>query len=257
MLLGNSYRMTQPLLLTQAHSHNDYWRQRPLLDALECGFCSVEADIFLQEGKLLVGHDLKELRPDRTLQSLYLDPLRERAKRFRGRIYPDAPFFYLLIDIKSEAEPTYEHLRKVLGSYDDLFTRYEGEHKVERAVLAILSGNRPPLNRLASERVRFTCYDGRLSDLGKSLPPRLMPLVSDNWMLHFRWQGRGTMPDEEQEKLKRLVQQTHSQGYKLRFWATADIPPMWERLWDAEVDLINTDLPYQLRDFMHSKMKGR
>ncbi|MCS6919603.1 MAG: hypothetical protein NZM28_07520, partial [Fimbriimonadales bacterium] len=50
-------------ILPRAHSHNDYWRKRPLQDALECGFCSVEADIFLVDGKLLVGHDTHELRP--------------------------------------------------------------------------------------------------------------------------------------------------------------------------------------------------
>ena len=38
----------------RAHSHNDYWRKRPLLDALECGFCSVEADIFQVGDQLLV-----------------------------------------------------------------------------------------------------------------------------------------------------------------------------------------------------------
>ncbi len=249
--------MNQTPLLARAHSHNDYWRQRPLLDALECGFCSVEVDIFYQDGKLLVGHDLRELRPERTLQALYLDPLRERAKRYRGRIYPDAPFFYLLIDFKSAWEQTYDPLRKVLEAYDDLFTRYEGERRYERAVQAVLSGNRPPLSRLSAERVRFACYDGRLGDLGKSIPPHLMPWVSDNWMLQFRWQGRGVMPPEERDKLTRLVQQTQQQGYKLRFWATADIPPMWETLWEAGVPLIGTDLPFLLRDFMRLRLNTK
>ena len=33
--------------LPRAHAHNDYLHQRPLLDALDNGFCSVEADISL------------------------------------------------------------------------------------------------------------------------------------------------------------------------------------------------------------------
>ena len=65
--------------LQQAHAHNDYEHARPLLDALDHGFCGVEADIYLVDGKLLVAHDRKDLRPERTLQALYLDPLRERA----------------------------------------------------------------------------------------------------------------------------------------------------------------------------------
>ncbi len=62
----------------QAHAHNDYLHERPLLDALANGFCSVEADIFLENGELLVGHTKRELASGRTLQSLYLDPLKER-----------------------------------------------------------------------------------------------------------------------------------------------------------------------------------
>src|SRR4051794_2449732 len=68
-----------PTPLVHAHAHNDYEHARPLLDALDNGFCSVEADIHLVDGKLLVAHDRAHVRPDRTLQSLYLDPLRERA----------------------------------------------------------------------------------------------------------------------------------------------------------------------------------
>lgn len=243
--------------LPRAHSHNDYWRKRPLQDALECGFCSIEADIFLVDGKLLVGHDTHELRPERTLESLYLDPLQARAKQFRGKIYPDAPHFYLLIDIKSDAQATYAALHKTLERYDDLLTRYEGERKIERAVQAVLSGNRIPLGQLRRERVRFVGYDGRLGDLDSDAPAALAPWVSDNWMRLFRWNGRGAFPEEERAKLTQLVQQAHTKGYKLRFWATADLPSVWEVLWDAGVDLIGTDTPYALRDFMWGKLKAQ
>ena len=42
--------------LDHAHAHNDYEHARPLLDALDCGFGSVEADIYLVDGALLVAH---------------------------------------------------------------------------------------------------------------------------------------------------------------------------------------------------------
>src|SRR5712672_4165891 len=66
-----------PKPLVRAHAHNDYEHQRPLFDALEHGFCSVEADIYLVDGKLLVAHDRSKVKPERTLEALYLDPLRE------------------------------------------------------------------------------------------------------------------------------------------------------------------------------------
>jgi hypothetical protein len=43
-----------PVPLTRAHAHNDYLHARPLFDALDHGFCSVEADVWLVDGKLLV-----------------------------------------------------------------------------------------------------------------------------------------------------------------------------------------------------------
>src|SRR5262245_39201431 len=81
--------------LKQAHAHNDYEHKRPLFDALDHGFCSVEADVFLQGDALLVGHVAKDLRPDRTLEKLYLDPLRERIKANGGRVYKNGPTIWL------------------------------------------------------------------------------------------------------------------------------------------------------------------
>src|SRR5437763_12069874 len=83
--------------LLHAHAHNDYEHKRPLFDALGHGFCSVEADVYLTGDQLLIGHERKDLRPERTLEKLYLDPLRERVKANGGRVYPGGPMFYLLV----------------------------------------------------------------------------------------------------------------------------------------------------------------
>src|ERR1044071_6032756 len=111
-----------PIPLIHAHAHNDYEHSRPLLDALDCGFCSVEADVFLVGDQLLVAHSLTGIRPGRTLQALYLDPLRERIKANGGRVYPNGPTLTLLIDIKSEAEPTYAAVKSTLKDYADVMT---------------------------------------------------------------------------------------------------------------------------------------
>lgn len=65
------------------HSHNDYWRYAPLLDAISAGCTSVEADIWVSAGKsraantseLYVGHSRGSSRPERTLRSMYVEPL--------------------------------------------------------------------------------------------------------------------------------------------------------------------------------------
>ncbi|KAL8924390.1 MAG: hypothetical protein Q9172_002737, partial [Xanthocarpia lactea] len=60
------------------HSHNDYLRHVPLFDALAAGCTGVEADVWLDtklKDDLYVGHTRKSLRPARTLNSLYIEPL--------------------------------------------------------------------------------------------------------------------------------------------------------------------------------------
>src|SRR3954464_3440838 len=99
--------LAAPPILTRAHAHNDYEHARPLFDALDQGFCSVEADIYLVEGQLLVSHDRNKVRSERTLQALYLEPLRQRVQQNGGRLYKDGPPAILLIDVKADAEATY------------------------------------------------------------------------------------------------------------------------------------------------------
>ena len=53
----------QPKPLTNVHAHNDYVHTHPLFDALDHGFCSVEADIHLVEDQLLVAHTRSQVKP--------------------------------------------------------------------------------------------------------------------------------------------------------------------------------------------------
>ena len=245
----NTYSNPKPLV--HAHAHNDYEHARPLFDALEKGFCSVEADIWLSNGLLLVAHDLKSVQTNRTLQALYLDPLRERVSRNGGRVYSNALEFTLLIDVKSDAEPTYAVLRGALKPYARMLTEFRTDATQPKAVTIILSGNRPTAT-LAAESPRLASIDGRLPDLEGGPSKHLIPLVSDNWRNHFQWRGVGVMPDEERIKLKWLVIQAHEQGRRLRLWAAPDNAAGWAELRKAGVDLINTDDLSGLKEFLLS-----
>ena len=108
--------------MTHAHAHNDYRHDRPLLDALDHGFVGVEADIYLQDGQLLVAHDRDELTPDRTFDGLYLRPLDERVTQQGGHVYADGSDLMLLIDIKADAEAVYVVLDQLLAGYACMLT---------------------------------------------------------------------------------------------------------------------------------------
>ncbi len=247
----------QPVPLPRAHAHNDYQHERPLLDALDHGFCSIEADIHLVEGELMVAHDRDEVQPGRTLQALYLDPLRTRIRQRHGRVYPNGPSVILLIDIKSEAEATYAVLRRVLRQYADILTIFTPEALDEGPVTAIISGNRPRAT-MEAEAVRYAAYDGRLDDLDADppAPATFIPLVSSNWFTFARWLGRGGAPEEVVKRLEETVAKAHQQGRKIRFWATSDNPVVWRVLYEAGVDLLNADDLDGLRDFLLNPRKN-
>lgn len=240
-----------PKPLRHAHAHNDYEHKRPLFEALECGFCSVEADIWLVDGKLLVAHDRNQVKPERTLQSLYLEPLRERARRNGGRVYLDGPEVILLVDVKSDAGTTYAALRNVLKEFADVLTVFRSDGTTTNAVTVIISGNRDR-NVMANETVRYAALDGRLEDLDSNASSRFIPLVSESWSQLFKWRGAGPMPKEEHQNLQQTVTKAHAQGRKVRFWATPDQPEVWKELLDAGVDLLNADDLAGLQKFLLS-----
>jgi hypothetical protein len=235
--------------LPQAHAHNDYEHKRPLLDALDHGFCSVEADIHLADGQLLVAHDRKALDPARTLQALYLDPLRARARQHSGRIYPGGPEFFLLIDLKGDWETTYPVLRAVLKQYAEMLSSFTDGKKEARAVTVVLSGNRAkPM--FDGETTRYAALDGTLDDLHSGEPATLIPWVSANWARSFQWRGSGAFPDPEKVKLKEWVALAHQQGRKVRFWGAPDKKDFWRELVAHDVDLVNTDDLAGLQKFL-------
>ena len=244
----------EPKPLVQAHAHNDYYHKRPLLDAVAHGFCSVEADVFLNKGKLLVGHSRLELRENRSLESLYLEPLANRVKANKGSVYKTKAPFHLMIDFKTDGVKTYSALKPLLEKYRFMLTEFESGKTKTGAVTIVISGNRPR-EVIKEQTLRFVGYDGRLSDLGHGESSHFMPWISDSWRSHFKWRGRGELSLEEQTKLSRIVQQAHKDGQKVRFWAVPDNPAAWAVLQKAGVDFINTDRLEELANFLRKSQQ--
>ena len=232
--------------LERAHAHNDYEHDRPLYDALSHGFTSVEADVWLVDGELLVAHDRDQVQPGRTLESLYLDPLEQQAARHGGSVYSGYDgVFQLLVDVKSEATPTYRAVHDELREHQRIMTQFRGGQVQQDAVTAVISGNRD-LAYMQSQEVRYAGYDGRMPDVDSGLSASDMPLLSDNWTKQFTWQGVGPMPEAEHTRLHDIADHAHEAGYRLRFWATPDAATpnreeLWKELLHADVDHINTD----------------
>ncbi|NES04493.1 MAG: DUF839 domain-containing protein [Okeania sp. SIO2F4] len=256
------------------HAHNDYEHDFPLFDALSYGFISVESDIWLypdDNENLRVAHD-PVLDPTTlpTLEELYLDPLQDLKEEFdNGGVYADGTPLTLLIDIKSEGLSTYQRLHEVLTEYQaespGLFTTYTqdemGNYTVTPgAVTPIISGDRPR-EFMESQEVRYAGYDGRKSDIGTDADPGFMPLISDNWNNFFSgdlaWDGTGTIPEDTEAELNRIVSEVQGEDKIFRFWnLPQDAPSVWGPLFEAEIDLINTDDLAGLSTFIQSQLEN-
>lgn len=227
------------------HAHNDYLHPGPLQQALAEGFTSVEADVFLVEGELRVGHERWQLRPGRTLTALYLEPLHRRWQA-AGEFAPGVTHVQLLVDIKADGAAVYRALVVELSRCRDMLTRFRDDGCTPGAVTVILSGSRPR-ELVAADPERLCAIDGRLADLTATPPPSpfLVPLISEAWLRVCDWDGKDEPLPEDRARLRELVAKAHAQGRRLRFWGIPDRVECWQELAAAGVDWIGSD---RLRD---------
>lgn len=227
-----------------AHAHNDYEHARPLLDALDHGFSSVEADIYLVDEGLYVSHNRPKPLARKTLQTVYLDPLDSLIATNPGELRKQP--FTLLVDIKSEATRTLRKLIDVMSKYPRIFpvdspATYCG---------VLISGNRDYDLILKTEGVFI---DGRPGDLGKGYPAEKMPWISDHFGNWMHWNGKDKPEASEVQQVRNLANRVHAEGKKLRLWAIPDREEAWAILLDAGVDLINTDWLAELDQFLRKR----
>ena len=222
--------LAPPLATTGLHAHNDYEHSRPLLEALEAGATSVEADIWLIDGVLRVSHE-RPLNPKATptLEELYLRPLALWVAAHGGRVYPltEVPF-QLMIDIKADGEAAFAALEEAFASYRWLPVR------------VVLSGDRPK-ELIEAQEAPFFYLDGRQEDLAESRWSGLMPMVSMSYRHYSNWSGRGAMPGKDRESIRELVQSAHAAGATVRLWAVPEEEAAWQELKALGVDWLSVD----------------
>lgn len=173
--------LTRDVHLKPIHSHNDYWRKRPLLDALLYGCVSVEGDIWhFQEDytvsdtttsttakfsseEIYVGHNQIYLHPENTLDSVYFDPIYKflesankhcsvpMLEKFDSKfgIFYDAPEspLHFWLDLKTEGKDLYGYLKKYLSKFIEkdylAYYNHESGQMLPGPVIITLTGNVP------------------------------------------------------------------------------------------------------------------
>jgi hypothetical protein len=148
------------------HSHNDYWRKVPLYEAVHAGCIGVEADVWLFDEELYVGHNTYALTPNRTLKSLYINPLldildkQNSITHFKpGHDQPPHGVFdtdpsqtlILLIDFKTSGDDLWPYVVSQLEPFRQkgYLTYFNGTDVIEGPITVVGTGN-APFNLLVS-----------------------------------------------------------------------------------------------------------
>lgn len=244
--------------LRNAHAHADSRHRRPLYDSLRAGFTSLEVDVWVGRGRVLVGHSVP--RPWHSLRRVYLDPLAELVSE-TGCVYGDFDVpVQLLLDVKSDASRSRPVIESLLARYAGLVSCWRDGRFLPGAVTVVVSGTLS--TRLYGAPLRWSGVDGRLRRAGEDVPADMMPLRSDCWPELFSWNGSGPMPEQELDRLVRLVADAHAAGQRTRLWDTPDRPGpardnLWTTLLEAGVDYLNTDDLGGAREFLLARQSGR
>lgn len=228
------------------HAHNDYQQKTPLKTALQKKAEQIEADIFLINDTLFVAHAKKDIKPDNTLNRLYLEPIAQylqQQRKFKGG---DKNYrFSLMIDIKENFDQVYPVLKREIEKYGDYFDASRNR----RAVKIVISGDRPARETF-STYPKWLFFDGlpQISYTKNEL--KKIALISAQFSKFSKWKGNGSLASNDEILIKKVINEAHQQGKQIRFWGAPDQPLAWKKLVELGVDYINTDKIVETRYFL-------
>ncbi len=216
------------------HSHNDYLRNVPFWEAFGAGAASIEVDVILQEGKLMVAHEAESIKPELTLRSLYFEPIHNAV--LLGMI--ETFGFHLLIDSKTEGYSTLEAIVKDAAEFEEILFSSQNPTGLK----LIISGNRPKPEDYR-KYPEWIFFDYQSKTLTADLPWDKIGMVSLSFRQFSIWNGKGRIVEAQKTKLEEFIALVHSFQKPVRFWASPDSKSAWKAFYDMGLDYINTDQP--------------
>jgi alkaline phosphatase len=226
-------------------AHNDYEKADPLATAYELRADFIEADIFLHHNELLVAHTTDQLDPKKSLENVYLKPLRNLVLKNNGSAFPRSEkLLTLMIDLKTEGISTLNALIKKLNDYPELIAC--------KTFCIAISGNVPSSSQWQNFP-EYIHFDGRPNISYSEDQLKRIRLISASFKSYSSWDAKGSLSSEDRLKIENVVRETHEKGKPLRFWAAPDFESAWIQLIDLKIDVINTDNPTELSAFLKTK----
>ncbi len=224
------------------HAHNDYEKPEPLFNALRNEAFTIEADVYLVNGKLLVAHDRVDIDSGRSLSSLYLDPIDSLFKLNGNRISKNPAYRpTLAIDIKSEGEKCIHAIIALIKTRPGTFDRTVNKN----AVQVFISGDRGEIAKW-STYPRYIMFDGRPSENYNTSTLNKVITISESYGRYYQ-QGQ-----LRKDSLIAMIRRSHQQNKLVRIWGAPDFPETWKLFRSLGIDIINTDKVRACREFLQS-----
>ena len=253
----------------EIHSHNDYWRPVPLFDALLLGITGVEADCHFIDGELYVAHTNSNVVPNRTLRSLYLDPLTTILENQNkgSDLAPSSGIsgvwdvdpsrgLVLMTDLKTEGSSTLDAVQQQLEPFRQKgwLTYWNGTGIVPGPITHVGTGNTPfeaVLNSsYANSTYRDVFFDAPLDGLSADIY-NISNTYYTSTSLTGIFGGKANIPHSGLSKhqmgvVKSQIDQATSLGLASRYW---DIPAwpvsrrvhIWNQLEGLGISMLNAD----------------
>lgn len=255
--------------LPNTHSHNDYMQKRPLVDAIEAGICSIEADVHISlfsrsHHKLFLGHIFPSTE---TLQDKYLEPLAHLAVQRKGKsLYAKGgcPQTTLMLDLKTAPIETWDAIDNAILKINrdagfDIFQCYDGDVRSpdssrsfsssasfrgtevsasesnEGVTLApirvVVSGIRVSSMKTLADRMLTKRKDGRFCSSmdGRFESDLLEPSVTRDSLV-LRVTSMISERWTSNTDVRARAHVAKSLDLSLRFWNTPDTPKFWTEL---------------------------
>lgn len=233
----------QDVRKSQLHSHNDYLQTVPFWTAFSAGATSIEVDVILKEGKLMVAHEPETIDPRRTIGSLYLDPI---SGGLKSGVIPSIDF-HLLVDLKTAAHPALDVLLETMKPYEAFLYGKANPGGLK----LIISGNRPDPEEYRNYP-DWIFFDFQSKELTTDLPWEKIGMVSLSFRQFSVWNGKGRMVENERQAVQNFIDLVHSFDKPARLWASPDSKSAWKAFYEMGMDYINTDLPIEARNYLNT-----
>ncbi|KAI1025354.1 hypothetical protein LB504_012623 [Fusarium proliferatum] len=236
------------------HSHNDYWKPKPFTDAIAAGCIGIEADVWKVRDELMVGHAKGDLSTEKTLTSMYIQPLvnllkvrnqdRDPGLLPRG-VYNREPnqTVVLLVDLKSNPDKLWPLLLEQLEPLRQRgWLSHVSDGKfVSRPITVVATGKTK--FRLVKEAnpAHDVFFDAPLMSLAKGQYDKTNSYYAST---SLKKSIGNILRPGKMELIRDQISQAHSRGLLVRYWGMPMVSPIVQRQIDKRllnegVDVIN------------------